>query len=137
MKNSVLYLFFILSIIVLGCSSGIVIQQTIAKPSLVEPGDDTVMLVVLKGSIQKVANVSATLREYSEYTLSLSDNGENGDQKAGDNTWTYKFTIPYEAPANTYHWDISVFDITGNEIVTEGFENQTTGRSGSIELTIK
>jgi len=137
MKNVLLSVFFLFFAIFLGCSSAISVTNTSIKPSTVDPGDNTLIIVELKGSITKVANVTATVREYPELTIPLNDNGESGDKKAGDNTWTFEMPVPWEAPAGTYHFDISVYDVSGNEVITKGFEQQTTGRSGSMELTIK
>ena len=137
MKKTVFGLFCFIIVFVLGCAARFSIEETKVEPSQVAPGEDAKIFVVFKGPKDKVANVTATVREYPEMVIPLNDKGENGDIKAGDNIWTFKMTIPWEAPADIYHLDISVYDQSGNEIITKGFEQQSTGRSGTIELTIK
>jgi len=121
----------------LGCAGQIVVKQTIAEPSQLSPGDDVKYSVVLNGSPDKVAEIKVTVREHPELVFDLYNNGEEGDEKAGDNIWTYQSQIPWEAPANTYHLDLCVRDAEGKEIITKGFEHQSTGRSGTIVVTVK
>jgi len=137
MNKTLFYSILFIVALVLGCAGQIAVKQTIAEPSEVAPGEDIKIHVVLKGSKDKTGNVVVTVREYPEILISLNDNGDNGDEKAGDNIWSFKFPIPWDAPAGIYHLDISVQDKDGNEIITKGFEQQSTGRSGTIEVTIE
>jgi len=124
-------------VFLLGCTGQLAVEQITAEPSSVAPGEEAKIFVVLKGPKDKAASVTATVRKYTDYSFSLNDDGVNGDEKAGDNIWTYKITIPWEAPADTYHIDISVRDNEGHVIITKGFEKQSTGRSGTTELIVK
>jgi len=97
----------------------------------------TVFMLNSCGGGDAVSKVVGTVREYTDFMVELRDNGEQGDEKAGDNIWTRQITVPWEADPGTYHLDISVYDKNGKEIVTKGLEAQTTGRSATIEINVK
>ena len=94
------------------------------------------LTVVLKGASDKVSRVTATVREAPEFSFSLNDKGKYGDEKAGDNIWSYAITVPYEADPGDYHLDISVRDKEGQELVVEGNEKRSTGKSGTVIVTV-
>jgi len=123
--------------LVFGCAGKLAIDQTFAAQSEADAGGTVKIFVVFKGPVDQVASVTATVREYPDFSFAMNNTGEEGDEKAGDNIWTYTLNFPYETPANLYHFDISVTDQSGNEIITKGLEQQSTGRSGTIEITIK
>jgi hypothetical protein len=56
--------------------------------------------------------------------FSLNDEGKEGDKKAGDNTLSYQVVVPWEADSDIYHFDFSVYDKEGNELVTKGMEHR-------------
>jgi hypothetical protein len=137
MKKVFFFSILLIVTLVLGCTSQIAVKQAVSEPNPVTAGEDAKFSVLMKGSKDKVTSVIIIVREYPEFTFSLYDNGENGDEMAGDNIWSFKYTIPNDAPPDLYHLDICVKDKNGNEIITKGFENQSFGRSGTIELTVK
>ncbi|UCE05872.1 MAG: hypothetical protein JSW07_20150 [bacterium] len=124
-------------VLLLGCAGQLALQDIIVEPKEVVPGDDAKIFVVLKASKSKVASVVATVREVPDFSFSLNNEGKDGDEKAGDNVWSYQVMVPWEADAGIYHLDISVRDKDGNEIIARGLEQRNTGRSGSIEVIIK
>ncbi len=94
------------------------------------------LLVKLDGPIENVDYVQMTVREFPEMVSRLRTDGQGGDESAGDKVWSMSTEIPYEAQPGTYHVDISVFDVNGDELVTEELANQWTGKSATISLKI-
>ena len=137
MKKTLFGLLIISILLIIGCASQLAVKQTMIDPPQVNVGDDAKIVIVFTGEKNSVATVIATVRENPEMYFSLNDDGENGDEKAGDNIWTYTITIPWDAPSDTYHLDIRARDQEGNEIITEGYEQQSTGRSGTVEIIVK
>jgi hypothetical protein len=123
--------------LVVGCSNKLMIKQASVNPEKAAPGDAATFIVVFTGAKNTVQSVSATVREYPEMTFPLNDSGIDGDEKAGDNLWSYQIEVPWEAPAQPYHFDLRALDKEGNEVISKGFEQQSTGRSGSVLLTVE
>ena len=127
----------IILILILGCAGQLAVKEIHVEPKVTEPGSEAKVFVVLKGSTDKVSKIIATVREATDMYFSLNDEGKDGDEKAGDNIWSYKVVVPWQAGAGTYHVDFSVYDKEGNELVTKGMEQQRTGPSGSVEVIVK
>ena len=124
-----LAVFLILTVFMLNsCGGGkLAIKKAEAIPPDPSAGSSLTLRVIIDGPLDAVSKVVGTVREYTDFMVELRDNGEQGDEKAGDNIWTRQITVPWEADPGTYHLDISVYDKNGKEIVTKGLEAQTTG----------
>lgn len=127
----------ILSLFFAGCASKLLVKEMTVEPSPVSPGDDVMYCVVLSQPSDEVKTVRATVREYPAFTFDLNNEGKDGDVKAGDNIWSSQGTIPWDAPSQTFHIDISILDNEGNVIVKEEVEGKTLDRSGTILLVIE
>ncbi|MFQ5606030.1 MAG: choice-of-anchor X domain-containing protein [bacterium] len=131
MRKVLLYLFCSIFAGITGCATQLSVKQVMVDPPELAAGEDAKIVVVFTGPKNKVASVTATVRENPEFTYTLTDDGTNGDEKARDNIWTAQTTVPYEALAGTYHLDIRAMDKDGNEIVVEGLTELST------EVTVK
>ena len=137
MKNAYLLLLILSTVIVIRCAGQLAVKQMMIEPPELTVGSEVKVLVVFTGQKNAVSTVIATVRENPEMYFSLNDDGEDGDEKAGDDIWSYTTSVPWDTEPNTYHLDIRARDLDGNEIISEGYEEQSTGRSGTIEITIK
>jgi hypothetical protein len=120
-----------------GCAGQLAVKQAIVDPPKSAPGENVKIMVKFKGPKNRVSEVVATVRDAPNFVFPLNDNGQNGDDKAGDNIWSSEQTVPYNAPANTYYLDILAKDTDGNEIITPGLEQQQYGRSGVVEVVVE
>jgi hypothetical protein len=133
-----IFIVLLLFIFVLtGCAAKLGVKSISSEKQSVYVGEAVKLTVVLKGSPKLVSRVIATVREAPEFSFPLNDEGKSGDVKAGDNIWSYALEVPYEADPGNYHLDISVRDKDGKELVVEGREKYSTGRSGTIEVNVK
>jgi len=137
LKNASIYSILIILAVILGCASQLAVKEIWVEPKESAPGDNATIFVVLKGSANKVSKIIATVREATDLYFPLNDEGKEGDKKAGDNIWSSQVVVPWEADSGIYHLDFSVYDKEGNELVTEGLEQQRTGRSGTVEVIVK
>ena len=128
---------FISMLFLIGCGGQLAVKQTIVEPPQLTPGKTGKIIVIFSGPKNEVAEVVATVREAPNVYYTLNNSGENGDEKAGDNIWTCEAVVPWDAPADTYHLDIQARDEDGNEIITNGLEQQEKGRSGTVEVIVK
>ena len=109
MKKTSIYFILITMGLILSCAGQLAVKEIRMEPEKVEPGDNAKVFVVLKGSSDKVSKIIATVREVPDMYFSLNDSGKDGDEKAGDNIWSYKVVVPWEAESGMYHLDFSVF----------------------------
>ncbi len=78
--------------------------------------------------------VYLTVREYPyDFPMIKLLPKENSDM----NLWADDLVIPYDAYPGEYHLDINAFTNSGEEIVTEGFEDNSTGQTGTIIVKVK
>jgi len=136
-KNASIYSILITMALFIGCAGQLAVKEIRMEPKETNPGEEAKIYVVLKGSTDKVSKIIATVREATDMYFSLNDEGKEGDEKRGDNIWSYQVVVPWQADAGSYHLDFSVYDKEGNELVIKGLEQQSTGRSGSIEVIVK
>ena len=138
MRNIVLLMMMVLVILVLfSCAAKLKIAETKALPQLASAGEDVTFMVKVSGPMQNIKDISVTVREYPEMVVELNDIGEEGDEKAGDGMWSRKITIPWNADSGTYHLEVTAIDLNGNEIISQGYENQSFGKGGVIDVNIK
>ncbi|MFO7891859.1 MAG: hypothetical protein R6V04_16155 [bacterium] len=126
----------IIVLFVTACATKLSVKEMAVNPSQVSAGDEVVSYVTLNKYSDQVASVKATVREYPEYSFTLNNDGEEGDEEAGDNIWSKKMAIPWNAPAQTYHLDISILDEEGNIIARKKGE-EVSERSGTISIEIE
>ncbi len=102
-------------------------------PGVASRGDTVKIVVEFTGNPKELKKVSFVVREYQEdYPKVFLMPIENSDA----NVWASIGPVPYDAPFEIVHLDIQAVDSSGQEIVSKGFENQPTGRTGTMQLQI-
>jgi hypothetical protein len=90
MKKNTLGFVLILLVLIIGCSgTKLAMDEAMVDPPIVNAGDQALIIVKITDKEKVVNKVTATVREYPEIVLDLSDAGENGDEVSGDGTWSY------------------------------------------------
>lgn len=125
------------ALVFMNCTNkSLAVLDAYAEPQPASAGEMVSLLVKLDGPIENVDYVQMTVREFPDMVSRLRNDGRGGDETAGDNVWTLSTEVPIDAPAGTYHVDVSVFNVNGDELVTEELADQWTGKSASISLKI-
>jgi hypothetical protein len=137
MKIKQFYFLCLLVLIITGCASQLKVKQLMVKPAIVAPGEDATIMIVFKGPADKIASVTATVRRNTKFFYLLNNDGIEGDETANDKIWSFAFTVPLEAPSDTYYLDISAKDKEGNEIIVRSSEALETGLIGTVEVVVK
>lgn len=132
MKRSTAVSIMLFSIAVIAYAGQPKIKKTILEPEEAAAGDSIRLTIQFTGKHEDLKEVYLTVREYPyEYSKILLQPVEGKK-----NTWVVEETIPYEAPTGTYHLDVNAIDKDGNEIIEKGFENNSTGKAGTVILKI-
>ena len=113
------------------------IKKITARPAVVEAGDTILLAVEFEGLKDGVLEAKASFREANDMNFILNDQGINGDEKAGDNTWSYTVQIPEDVPPGQFHFDFQCLDIDLNRIYVKGTVKEGKGEPGSLIFTVK
>lgn len=126
----------ILLLIVAGCAgTQLTMQNAGFRPEVVSPGDEILIVVNIEDSEGVVVKVVAKLKQDRSYYALLNDNGENGDEVAGDGLWSSHFEVPWNAPAAVYEWIFEAYTATDAvKIVTEDGSEKPLTDAASVEV---
>ena len=103
------------------------------EPTSASAGDSVKIAVEFTGKTADIKKVFLTVREYPDEgpTIYLK-----ACEETDKNVWKMAQRVPWDAPAETFHLDITAVDKDGKEIVTEGYESNYTGKAGSVILKV-
>ncbi|NIM13651.1 MAG: hypothetical protein GTO45_16155 [Candidatus Aminicenantes bacterium] len=118
-------------------ASQVKIKEIKAQPAVVEAGDTILLSVEFAGLKDHVLMVKASVREANNMNYILNNEGNNGDQKAGDNIWSCTVEIPANVPAGQFHFDFQCLNIDLNRIYIKGTVKEGRGEPGSLTFTVK
>jgi hypothetical protein len=76
--------------------------EVIVQPETVGPGGDIFIGVRCREPGARIVSAKVSLREFPGIDLLLNDSGQQGDAVAGDGLWSFKFSVPPEAPPGNY-----------------------------------
>ena len=120
-------------VVITGCAQQrLAMVDAMSDPAELSPGDDSLISVRVIDPEGVVAEVTATVREYTPISLPLNDSGEEGDELAGDGVWSFAFRSPGEAGDGEYNWDFEAFDADGDTVMVtteEGIEEPLTAEA--------
>lgn len=110
-------LMLMLTVLLAGCAGQqLAMLEAMNDPPAVNPGDEAMVSVRVIDRKGVVDEVTATVMEYRDMVIQLNDEGEQGDIVAGDGVWSYRFSVPYEAPTGEYHWEFNAYDSSGHPV---------------------
>jgi hypothetical protein len=133
--RSILFIAALLSLaLLISCSSQPQLMKASVEPEMAAPGASANVSIEFSGTHADMKQVYLTVREYP-YDFPMVE--LYPDNSSTSNLWTLDMTIPYEAYPGEYHLDINAFLKDGGEIVSEGFEDNSTGKAGTIILKVK
>jgi hypothetical protein len=124
-------------VVITGCAQQrLEMIDAMSEPAKFSPGDQTIVSVRVIDTEGVVAEVTATVREYSAISLGLNDSGKEGDEVAADGLWSIAFEVPGEADAGEYNWDFEAFDANGDpvKVTTEEGGDEPLTAEASVEV---
>ncbi len=109
------------------------VKSATITPTEVTPGDTVTMEIEFSGKTSDLKEVFFRVREFPNEAPAR--NLQPAKNRKG-NVWVLVSEVPYEAPAQTYHLDVTAIDKDGEEIVTKGMEEQSTGKAASVTMKV-
>jgi len=120
-----------------GCATGkLAFTRAAVVPAEVSLGKSSVLSVSIAGPRNKVKSVIATVREFPEMEVELFDDGEEGDEVAGDGIWSFRLEVPMTAPPGAYHFDIRAYAADGTEITVKSGTGEHVPLSAETAFTV-
>ena len=105
-------------------------------PSDLKPGDTALITVVVNDEFGIVHEVRGIVEEDRTIQFHFRDDGESGDETAGDNIWSMKVDVPPQAPPGGFTFEISAYDQNDNLIVVRDENKEAVGMTTSFTLDI-
>lgn len=84
-----------------------------------------------------IAAITGYIIEYPDFTLTLNDNGESGDENAQDGIWSTEINVPGTAPSGKYNFVFEAFDSASNSIMTINETGEEVKLTAKAVLIIK
>jgi hypothetical protein len=122
-----------------GCNSlGGVPEFTGAEisPVALRPGDTALIVVDVKDKNGIVAAVNGTIEEWPDLTLTLHDDGQEGDVKAGDGTWSLAVQVPSQVDPGSFNLTFTAYRGDGVAVPIRAEDGTITSLSVHLPLTI-
>jgi hypothetical protein len=117
-------------------TSRVTIKKIAAEPAVVKVGGKYLLSVEFEGLQNHVFVVRTSVREANHLSYVLNDEGNNGDDEAGDNVWSCTAEVQADAPAGHYHLDFHCMDIDLNHVYVKGTAKEGAGEEGSVIVTV-
>ncbi len=117
-----------------GYSKQLVLKKAVIEPAAAAPGDSVKIIAEFSGKQKDIRGVTLITREYPYDGPTIHLQPYKDKKK---NIWFFKGAVPYDAPNEIFHLDITAIDKKGKEIITKGLENQSTGHTGTIKFEVK
>ncbi|HEO71330.1 MAG TPA: hypothetical protein ENN80_08705 [Candidatus Hydrogenedentes bacterium] len=92
-------------------------QEARITPSDLKPGDTAIIAVKVNDPHNVVERVEGMVLEDQRVTLRLRDDGVEPDSKAGDNIWTLRVDVPFQAPPGEFTLEFTAFRSDGQPVV--------------------
>ena len=132
MKKAILILVVLFTMASLATAGQPKLVEAKITPEKAAIGDKVKLTVEFTGKKTDLKQVYLTVREYPYDGPTIVLKPTEGKK----NIWIAEESVPYDAPAETFNLDINAIDKKGKEIVTEGFEDNHTGKAGSVKLQV-
>lgn len=111
-------------------------RGAVITPTELYPGDSGMIEVEIRDRFNIVDRVVARVVEEPSLALPLRDDGEGGDEKAGDGRWTLKVDVPQEAPSGTFTLEVSAYRKDGQLVEVRDRVRNTEALQRQVQVNI-
>lgn len=89
-------------------------------PRELHPGDTALITIDVKDRNDIIHAIEGVVEEEPDIKLKLRDDGEEGDEKAGDGTWSLAVLVPLEAPPGSFTLRFTAYRSDGVAVPIRG-----------------
>ncbi len=126
--------------LITGCNSlgGVPkIVDAAISPLALHPGDTALVTIDVRDKNEIVAGIVGVIDEEPSRKLKLHDDGEEGDVKADDGTWSLAVQVPLQAPPGTFNLTFTAYRSDGVAVPIRNDDGTIDSLSVHMPLTIR
>lgn len=105
-------------------------------PEALHPGDTALITIDVKDKNGIIDSIVGAVKEEPGIKLTLRDDGQEGDVKAGDGTWSLAVIVPLEGPPGTYQLSFTAYRSDGVAVPIRGEGGEIAPLSVEFPLVI-
>ncbi len=105
-------------------------------PATLHPGDTALITIDVKDKNEIIDSIVGVVKEEPSIKLTLQDNGEEGDVKAGDGTWSLAVIVPMEGQPGAYHLTFTAYRSDGVAVPIRDGAGEITALTVDMPLVI-
>lgn len=110
---------------------------TAIEPARLHPGDTALITIDVKDKNDIIHSIEGVVEEEPDISLALQDDGQEGDEKAGDGTWSLAVLVPAEAPAGSFNLTFTAYRSDGVAVPIRGKDGEITALTAEMPLEIQ
>jgi hypothetical protein len=111
-------------------------KATAIAPAALHPGDTALITIEVKDKNEIIHAITGVIKEEPDIKLSLHDDGQEGDVKAGDDLWSLAVRVPLEAPPGSFNLTFTAYRSDGVAVPIRGEGGEISALSAEMPLTI-
>ena len=122
-----------------GCNSlgGVpAFKSSAIAPEALHPGDTALITIDVKDKNGIIDSIVGAVKEEPGIKLALRDDGQDGDAKAGDGTWSLAVIVPMESQPGAYHLTFTAYRSDGVAVPIRSDEGEITALSVEFPMVI-
>ena len=112
------------------------IEHASIEPSILNPGDAAIITVTFQDQFDIISRVEGVMKEDTTISFKLMDDGVDPDVEAGDNIWTMKVEVPFNAPPGEFTFEAQALDSNHQVIVVHDKNGEAAPLQTSFALEI-
>jgi len=105
-------------------------------PQALHPGDTALITINVKDKNGIIDSISGAVKEEPGIKLTLRDDGQEGDVKAGDGTWSLAVLVPMESQPGAYHLTFTAYRSDGVAVPIRSEAGEITALSVEFPMVI-
>lgn len=113
------------------------IRDAQIAPAELQPRDVALISMKIIDRYELVDRVEGIVLEDPRVTFRLNDQGQAGDEKAGDGVWSCQVEVPFQAPPGSFTLEFTVFRSDGQPIIIRNEEGNTQPLKSSFVMVIR
>jgi hypothetical protein len=133
-------------VVALACAELALGCNTVKQPSIVSagivppqlsPGFQRALVTVdVNDPFKIVTRVEGVVREDTNITLRLVNDGTQGDVKADDDIWSLEVDVPFDAPPGDFHVNVVAYDSDGEQVLVQDSNGDIVPLTAEFALVI-
>lgn len=111
-------------------------KATSILPDTLHPGDTALITIDVKDKNDIIYAIKGVIKEEPDIKLTLHNDGQEGDVRAGDSTWSLAVKVPMEAIPGSFNLTFTAYRSDGVAVPIRSKDGKITALATEIPLAI-